>query len=781
MRELIKGIKGLCKATASISAASVSLAKINQKVADKMAQTSGHPGSMEMVPLLHRFANMLGDMACAHDTLVDALTQSFIQPVEDFCARETEKAVEHEKLYNQGKQVFTEAMGKLLRGPLKPSSKSSPASALCTRALDVGLARRHMEQARHRLAQSVEAFEIRRSLELTDGMAAVLYAYQAHSRMLSESVAFPSSCLDGIRASQALGNQTLEGAQAEWQRRSEMLEMLLPVEVMERGLDTCDEAEFAQLSRVESALITPLSSPLLDLIDRRYGVFDVQHSLRTLYQPRQAPGVHHESYLHMQVRAKGLASTTASHVWIRRWFVLEGSSLYYVRESSHDPVGESMEGSERSLVCDVVLSSIREVPLLGHGTKSLGAGNATEAQTSSAVPYCLEIFSANRKRLILQAEGPKELRAWLEAFRRRLERLLVGGGGIPPCLSPSRSSASSSPERLGSKSPGVLGGNLSPLRIASGFSRIWHSPGAWARRDGAGAGGVGTGSGEGGEITGVGRGTVDSSLDVPDAYLSVAQDKEHYPPKILQDPALKTLTQQNPLCADCEAPHPDWVSLNLGVVVCLQCSGVHRSLGVHVSKIRSLALDDVDPVDLALVSRLGNTRVNQVYEYQFPDGWRKPRPHEDRSARAQYIKAKYVWKGFTCIVSDGVGSAAGDTNGGRSEIAKAIDLGVAGKAKDDKLGNSLMLVKAVMENNVEGALEALVQGADVDWTGGTENEKGRTPLHLAARQGDEVVEAVAFLVQNGANVGLRDRDDLTALDLATQGHHALTVQYLLKF
>lgn len=41
----------------------------------------------------------------------------------------------------------------------------------------------------------------------------------------------------------------------------------------------------------------------------------------------------------------------------------------------------------------------------------------------------------------------------------------------------------------------------------------------------------------------------------------------------------------NDKCADCGKPEPDWASLNLGILVCIECSGVHRNLGVHKSKV----------------------------------------------------------------------------------------------------------------------------------------------------------------------------------------------------
>lgn len=48
----------------------------------------------------------------------------------------------------------------------------------------------------------------------------------------------------------------------------------------------------------------------------------------------------------------------------------------------------------------------------------------------------------------------------------------------------------------------------------------------------------------------------------------------------------------NEFCADCQAPNPVWASLNLGTLICIECSGIHRNLGSHISKVRSLDLDD---------------------------------------------------------------------------------------------------------------------------------------------------------------------------------------------
>ncbi|XP_076939992.1 putative ADP-ribosylation factor GTPase-activating protein AGD11 [Bidens hawaiensis] len=103
----------------------------------------------------------------------------------------------------------------------------------------------------------------------------------------------------------------------------------------------------------------------------------------------------------------------------------------------------------------------------------------------------------------------------------------------------------------------------------------------------------------------------------------------------------------NELCADCGAPDPKWVSVNLGACVCIKCSGAHRSLGVHISKILSVNLDEWTEEDVDNLIKLGgNTAVNLKYEDSIPNSCRKPQPDSSIEDRTDFIKRKYVMQQF---------------------------------------------------------------------------------------------------------------------------------------
>ncbi|XP_072522574.1 arf-GAP with coiled-coil, ANK repeat and PH domain-containing protein 3b isoform X5 [Salminus brasiliensis] len=103
----------------------------------------------------------------------------------------------------------------------------------------------------------------------------------------------------------------------------------------------------------------------------------------------------------------------------------------------------------------------------------------------------------------------------------------------------------------------------------------------------------------------------------------------------------------NELCCDCGQSDPRWASINFGILLCIECSGIHRSLGVHCSKVRSLTLDSWEPELIKLMCELGNTVINHIYEGGCEErGLKKPGPNSSRQEKEAWIKAKYVERKF---------------------------------------------------------------------------------------------------------------------------------------
>ncbi|KAI1607304.1 GTPase-activating protein [Pyrenophora tritici-repentis] len=109
--------------------------------------------------------------------------------------------------------------------------------------------------------------------------------------------------------------------------------------------------------------------------------------------------------------------------------------------------------------------------------------------------------------------------------------------------------------------------------------------------------------------------------------------------RTLQD-LIKTVPG-NGTCADCGARNPGWASWSLGIFLCMRCAAIHRKLGTHISKVKSLSMDKWDNAQVDNMKRIGNVESNKTYN---PRNVKPQIPidiDEVDSAMERYIRAKY--------------------------------------------------------------------------------------------------------------------------------------------
>ncbi|GAA6052203.1 hypothetical protein JCM3770_000794 [Rhodotorula araucariae] len=92
----------------------------------------------------------------------------------------------------------------------------------------------------------------------------------------------------------------------------------------------------------------------------------------------------------------------------------------------------------------------------------------------------------------------------------------------------------------------------------------------------------------------------------------------------------------NRVCVDCKRHDARWACLTTSGLLCLRCSGIHRGLGVHISRVRSIDLDTWTPQQIDTFTRWGNKRVNAYWEAHLKPG-HVPPDHKIES----FIRSKY--------------------------------------------------------------------------------------------------------------------------------------------
>ncbi|XP_022294860.2 centaurin-gamma-1A-like isoform X32 [Crassostrea virginica] len=210
--------------------------------------------------------------------------------------------------------------------------------------------------------------------------------------------------------------------------------------------------------------------------------------------------------------------------------------------------------------------------------------------------------------------------------------------------------------------------------------------------------------------------------------------------------AIRTIRGNNS-CADCGAPNPDWASINLGTIVCIECSGIHRNLGTHLSRVRSLDLDEWPPDLVRVMMAIGNGIANTVWEHSMKNRT-KPGPTSPRDEKEKWIRSKYEAKEFL-------------------PPPPYLDIPL-----------NQQLIDALVREDIRNIILVLGHSHPEDINCPYSKDDGRTALHIAAALGNVVY--VQLLLWYNANVKVVDHEGRNALWYAKSSGSTECVELLMN-
>lgn len=324
--------------------------------------------------------------------------------------------------------------------------------------------------------------------------------------------------------------------------------------------------------------------------------------------------------------------------------------------------------------------------------------------------FCFEVITPQFKR-IYQATSEEDMSNWIRAINNALQSAVEGRG---VSSSPPKADPSTVRRDIGS----VLTGKSSSYSGQHSYSSS-------------------------GSNNGVNRRTTVGAR--PSYVRHDSHSFEENPSKLLQ--VVRDADQGNNWCADCgSASKVEWVSINLGIILCIECSGIHRSLGTHISKVRSLTLDvnsfSNDIVEILL--QIGNRVSNMIWEATL-DQSQRPTGSSTREQRLRFITGKYSERSYV----------------------EQLPSPHSRYATPDET-----LLASIKKNDIQGVLYGIALRANVNVADRSRNTHavflalaaadpappGSTPSHAPSRPSTATsVKAIPFpiaelLVQNGAEI-----------------------------
>lgn len=365
--------------------------------------------------------------------------------------------------------------------------------------------------------------------------------------------------------------------------------------------------------------------------------------------------------------------------WNRQWFVVKDGALF----SFQPPLDNGISKTTVAQYTDK--TKLCDIVLC----------TVRELTDEGNNRFCFEVVCPNRKSITVKTRGPQELKLWLNGIQTAIANQLVVGGSTSSNLKLGIG------KKFKSKSNEIKKAVMGVMMHQEVFKE--------KRRN----------------------------------SIFEWKESECAPCNNQSSVHVTRVLKVNSSCADCGKLSPDWVSLNLGVLVCIDCSGVHRSLGVHVSKVRSLTLDALSDREACLILALGNKRMNSILEKEVGDNVKRITENSSRSQREEWIKNKYVKRSYV------------------------------GESKLSKMGANKSLYRAAEKGSVLRLARALlISGGDVNWScNKVEDGNPRTALGACVRSGEgKTMECVEFLLQNGAKTELLETKDAENMEKLFASH-----------